>query len=198
MDQYKFCSYNVKQSIYRVFTCPQDSCPENPKAMQVTHTSFESKQSLKSEWGFFETANNWRMQFQGDPKLNGKIKIQLDSKGAYVYIYMMPNRFNKEVSNTIGILENNKIIENKDYSSKSAIFEVPTDWTIYITYNVGYLDGYVSVRSWAEEYTLADKSKIANEWMPTGTSKRSSACGLKKAMSRLRSAPRSWNRSKVH
>jgi hypothetical protein len=101
--------------------------------------------------------------------LNGKIRIKLESKGAYVYVYMMPNRFNTKLSNTVGILENNMIKENLQYSSKSNMIEVPTDWTIYIQYNIGYLDGYMKVTSEAMEYSAEDADHITNDWAPTGT-----------------------------
>ena len=104
------------------------------------------------------------MTFSGSSSLNGKLKVDVDSSGASVYIYMMPNNFNKETSDTIGIVENNQIKAKVETGS----FEVPSDWTIFIAYNVGYLDGFINVKSWAEEYTKSDKQWIS-EWAPTGT-----------------------------
>jgi flagellar biosynthesis GTPase FlhF len=105
------------------------------------------------------------MEFTADQSLNGKHKISIESEGATIYVYMMPNAFNTDLSNTYGILENNQI----KAKVTSGTYEVPTDWTLLIAYNVGYLDGRVSVRSWAEEYTKADEAKISSEWEPTGT-----------------------------
>jgi hypothetical protein len=62
-----------------------------------------------SEWGFFENAYNCKMTFTATTSLNGKVMVSLQAKGASVYIYMMPNNFNKEISDTVGILENNQI-----------------------------------------------------------------------------------------
>jgi hypothetical protein len=105
------------------------------------------------------------MTFKAESTLNGKLKISIESTGATIYVYMMPNAFNKEVSNTIGILENNQI----KAKVTTGTYEVPTDWSFHLAYNVGYLDGFVSVKSWVEEYTKVDVSKITNEWQPTGT-----------------------------
>jgi hypothetical protein len=49
------------------------------------------------------------------------------------------------------------------------MIEVPTDWTVYIQYNIGYLDGYLKVNSEALEYSAADADHITNDWSPTGT-----------------------------
>ena len=105
------------------------------------------------------------MSFTGASTLNGKVIVDVTSKGASVYLYMMPNKFSKEASNTIGIVENNQIKAKVESGS----YEVPTDWTVYIAYNVGYLDGNIEIKSWAEEYTAIDKTKIDGDWQPTGT-----------------------------
>ena len=104
------------------------------------------------------------MTFGGSSNLNGKVKVDIESSGASVYVYMMPNNFNKEASDTIGIVENNEIKAKVE----SASYEVPSDWTVFVAYNVGYLDGAITIKSWAEEYTKADKQWIT-EWAPTGT-----------------------------
>ena len=100
------------------------------------------------------------MSFTGASTLNGKVIVDVTSKGASVYLYMMPNKFSKEASDTIGIVENNQIKAKVESGS----YEVPTDWTIYIAYNVGYLDGNIDIKSWAEEYTAKDKTKINGDW----------------------------------
>lgn len=105
------------------------------------------------------------MSFTAESSLNGKVKVELTAKGASIYVYMMPNNFNTEVYNTVGILENNQIFAKVEKGT----YEVPTDWTIYVAYNVGYLDGSIKVKTWAEEYTSADKTKIKDAWAPTGT-----------------------------
>jgi hypothetical protein len=105
------------------------------------------------------------MAFSGASNLNGKVIVDVTSKGASVYLYMMPNKFSKDASDTVGIVENNQIKARVESGS----YEVPTDWTAYIAYNVGYLDGDIEIVSWAEEYTSKDKTKIDGDWQPTGT-----------------------------
>ena len=105
------------------------------------------------------------MTFSADKSLNGKVKVSIEAKGASVYVYMMPNNFNTGVSDTIGILENNQI---KAKILKGTYY-VPTDWTVYVAFNTGYLDGNIRINSWVEEYVKADKTKIENDWAPTGT-----------------------------
>ena len=46
---------------------------------------------------------------------------------------------------------------------------MPTDWTMYLAYNIGYLQGNIKVRSWAERYTKDDLTMINDVWQPTGT-----------------------------
>lgn len=105
------------------------------------------------------------MTIGGSSTLNGKLIVDIESEGASVYLYMMPNQFSKDASDTVGIVENNQIKAKVDYGS----FEVPTDWSVYIVYNVGYMGGNINVKSWAQEYTEKDKTKIDGDWQPTGT-----------------------------
>ena len=37
----KYCTKNIKKSVYKVFTCPMASCPNNNKLRNVTHSNFE-------------------------------------------------------------------------------------------------------------------------------------------------------------
>ena len=47
------------------------------------------------------------MVFSAVSTLNGKLIVDIEGSGASVYVYMMPNKFSLEASDTIGIVENN-------------------------------------------------------------------------------------------
>ena len=49
------------------------------------------------------------------------------------------------------------------------VYEVPTDWTITLVYNVGYFKGGLSMRVKATNFVDEDKVKLDSEWQPTGT-----------------------------
>ena len=44
------------------------------------------------------------------------------------------------------------------------IYEVPTDWTITLVYNVGYFKGGLQVRVKATNFDDADEAKLGAEW----------------------------------
>ena len=65
--------------------------------------------------------------------MNGKMAVSLVGvKGAYTYIYLQPNYFNRVKYLTYGLLEN-KMIYNKERNGE--LFYVPTDWTVFIVYD---------------------------------------------------------------
>jgi len=77
---------------------------------------------------------------------------------------MMPNKFSDDFG-THGILENNMVHSKK----KEGTFTVPSDWTVYLIYNIGYFNGVISLKSWVTEYVDADIEKLNTIWEPTGT-----------------------------
>ena len=52
------------------------------------------------------------------------------------------------------------------YTIKSAgdKFSIPSDWSIYISYNTGNNAGSISIKSYAEDYTSDDIDNINNLW----------------------------------
>ena len=46
---------------------------------------------------------------------------------------------------------------------------MPTDWTTFVVFNKGSLQGSIILSSWVEEYTESDKVKIDGIWQPTST-----------------------------
>ena len=70
--------------------------------------------------------------------LNGKLIVNLEKvEGVNVFIFLQPNNFNKELSVTHGILENNMLYSITVYVNQETKkkYMVPTDWTIIISYN---------------------------------------------------------------
>ena len=59
---------------------------------------------------------------------------------------MVPNNFNQENFNTIGLIENNMVYAYK--KKGNGIYEVPSDWSIHIAYNVGMFSGSIAVETW--------------------------------------------------
>ena len=74
----------------------------------------------------------------------------------------MPKKFNTNLYPYQGP----GLFEKNDYRTYliNGIFEVPSDWIIYIYYNIGVFDGNLRVSSWVEEYSEEDKEKIKLEW----------------------------------
>ena len=107
-----------------------------------------------------------KIKISADQLLNGKITLEIESiKEATAYLYHLPNSFNTELSNTIGIIENNKI-NSLNAGGKASI---PTDWSFYISYIT--LEGVseIKLKSYVEDYDFTDIDTITNEWQPTGT-----------------------------
>ena len=72
---------------------------------------------------------------------------------------MMPNSFSDDFG-THGILENNMVYQKK----KSGQFSVPSDWTVYIIYNIDVFAGFINLRSWVVEYDDADIERLNTVW----------------------------------
>ena len=122
------------------------------------------------KWGWFETAFNCKIAITGANSMNGKLTVEiLNVDDATLYIYLQPNNFNEEEMKTVGIIENNKVYNHYSWTKAGRRYSVPSDWTIFLVYNVGYVNGAISVKSWVEPYTEKDISKIQGSWQPTGT-----------------------------
>ena len=66
--------------------------------------------------------------------MNGKIAVKvIGVKGAYNYIYLQPNYFNRINHLTYGVLENN-MIHPKEENGQT--FYIPSDWNAIIVYNI--------------------------------------------------------------
>ena len=102
--------------------------------------------------------------------MNGKLTVEIQNvDDATLYIYLQPNNFNEEEMKTVGIIENNKVYNHYSWTKAGRRYTVPSDWTIFLVYNVGYVNGGISVKSWVSPYTEKDLAKIAGSWQPTGT-----------------------------
>ena len=57
------------------------------------------------------------------------------------------------------------IYSNQD----SGTYEIPTDWTLTVIFNAGYLKGSINLLVKATNFDDADKKNINSIWQPTGT-----------------------------
>jgi hypothetical protein len=48
-------------------------------------------------------------------------------------------------------------------------YAIPTDWSLYLIFNIGYLDGSINIESKVQKYVESDQYDILNAWQPTGT-----------------------------
>lgn len=145
-------------------------CPGKNKLKTVTHRSFSKVEYTNTKWGWFETAFNCKVAITGAPSMNGKLTVEIQNvDDATLYIYLQPNNFNEEEMKTVGIIENNKVYNHYSWTKAGRRYTVPSDWTIFLVYNVGYVNGGISVKSWVSPYTEKDLAKIAGSWQPTGT-----------------------------
>ena len=143
----------------------QVDCPKDNKPVIHRHENFALIESEILEWGIISNAYQCRVVISASENLNGQLLVEIYSiNDASIRVYQMPNNFNTDIYDTKGILENNRI----NITDKPAIYKVPTDWTIVLQYNVGFLGGHIKLRSWAQQYKQEDQ-----EWLdtmhPTGT-----------------------------
>ena len=71
---------------------------------------------------------------------------------ATAYLYQLPNAFNTEISNTIGLIENNQI-NSLTAGGKTSI---PTDWSFYISYITSEGISEIKLKSYVEDYEFTD------------------------------------------
>ena len=169
MAKYRYCSYNLSHSRYRVFTCPPFNCPgAGGRPGFYMHQELGKEHIVQQEWSWLENAYNCKIAISASPHLNGKIIVETEKFGSAAYVYLQPNHFNEKYG-THGILENGMVYPVKKADGKQ-IYTVPTDWTIYIAYNLGMWGGKGVVRTIAEEYNDHDIDNLYKYWQPTGTS----------------------------
>ena len=78
---------------------------------------------------------------------------------------MLPNSFNTDISDTIGLIENNKI----NTLTQGGFTSIPTDWSFYISYITSEGISEIKLKSYVEDYEFTDVNSIENDWQPTGT-----------------------------
>lgn len=126
-----------------------------------------AEQTTTIVWGDDERSFNCKITISADEILNGKLTLEVIAvEQASAYIYLLPNVFNTELSDTIGILENNLVYS---ITSEYGKISVPTDWSMIVSYNTDNDEGTISIKTYAEEYTADDVESIAGDWQPTGT-----------------------------
>ena len=121
-----------------------------------------AEQTTTIVWGDDERSFNCKITISADEILNGKLTLEVIAvEQASAYIYLLPNVFNTELSDTIGILENNLVYS---ITSEYGKISVPTDWSMIVSYNTDNDEGTISIKTYAEEYTADDVESIAGDW----------------------------------
>lgn len=81
------------------------------------------------------------MMITGSSSLNGKLTVEINKvEDSTVYVYLQPNNFKNDL-NTIGLIENNKVYTHNSKTKFGRQYIVPSDWTVFLVYNVGYSSG---------------------------------------------------------
>jgi len=129
-----------------------DNCPDGNKAKLHTHKEFglDKKQRIYKTWDWWSTAYNCKISVRAADGINGKLIVKItEVENANVFIYMQPNAFGKDLSDTHGILENNMVYQwDKNQGVSGGVYRVPSDWTITITYNIGMFRGSIILETW--------------------------------------------------
>lgn len=118
MSKYRYCSYNLNHSLYRVFTCPPFNCPGvlgQPEFYM--HQELRKEHVIKRTWSWLENAYNCKIAISASPHLNGKIIVETEKFDSATYVYLQPNHFNKKYG-THGILENGMVYSIKKSDEK--------------------------------------------------------------------------------
>ena len=93
------------------------------------------------------------MSFSANTKLNGKLMVQVKSmKNVKPFVSMMPNRSEH------GITENKMVYLHRKTSS--ALYSVPSDWSIHFSYHGEQDNGSIEVETWVEAYQDFDRNFI--------------------------------------
>ena len=140
-------------------------CPGN-NLKSVTHSKFNDMVYTDIEWGWFNTAFNCKVQINSTENLNGKLVLEIvNVDDATLYVYLQPNNFHVDQNKpTIGLIENNMVYNHYSWTKGGRKYEIPTDWTAYLIYNVGYGNGAITVKSWIDQYKEEDISKFDTVW----------------------------------
>ena len=78
MEPFEFCTYNLKESVYKVFTCPLFGCQNQNTAVIVQHNTYDKEITSFVEWGYFENAYNCKIIVGADPILNGSLTAEVE------------------------------------------------------------------------------------------------------------------------
>ena len=73
---FKYCTTKLTQNIYRVLTCPMDSCPEG--SVYVEHDSINKTKVSTRSFGYFEPASFCKIVFTAKSTLNGKMTVEIN------------------------------------------------------------------------------------------------------------------------
>ena len=73
------------------------------------HSEYDKPKVFSKRWGFFDYGYNCKMRFRANKRLNGKLRVEVESiNDARAFVYLMPNEFNESYE-MHGIFENDKM-----------------------------------------------------------------------------------------
>ena len=72
---FKYCTTKLTQNIYRVLTCPMDSCPSG--SIVTEHEAINTTKVATRSWSYFEPASFCKMIFKAKSTINGKITVEI-------------------------------------------------------------------------------------------------------------------------
>ena len=171
MAPFKTCTKGLQSNLYKMLTCPMTNCPNGNNAVDYVHRKMHERKYHQVSWSFKllnSIGFNCRMRIEADPKLNGKLLIEIIETGKQkVNVFQQPRTFKNK--GTHGLLENGQIYQNQGHGK----FCVPTDWFFYIHYHVFktafWGSGKIIIKSWVEEFSAEDEKNLKNVWVPTGS-----------------------------
>jgi len=73
-SKFRYCTTNVKQSVYKVFTCPPYECPGGT-AYRHEHSELNTPVYTKKDWDWMQNAYNCKIAISASSKLNGKLIV---------------------------------------------------------------------------------------------------------------------------
>ena len=131
-SKFDFCTKGLEKSTYKIFTCPQDNCPNNNVPTDVEHFNFYDGVTTTIKWEMFENANHCKMIYKVPPSINAKLVLDFEKNEAdSVKLYMFPGRMGTD--DTSLIVENDLL-----YEVAGGKYFIPTDWYFYVQYDLSF------------------------------------------------------------
>mmetsp|Transcript_18701 Transcript_18701/g.28651 ORF Transcript_18701/g.28651 Transcript_18701/m.28651 type:complete len:241 (+) Transcript_18701:241-963(+) len=167
---------------YMLFACPQHECTSSGKMLTEKITAYNKKKTFKLNGGGGKPSHyNCRIRIHADSSAlkNGKLRVKLkgnEIEQNRVYVYLQPDKpvYENKVTGepTHGSIDENGMFYNSP--EINSVYEVPTDWSVYFSYNV-FTPDYrpfgmrLELQIEVIPYTEDDVENLESIWLPTDT-----------------------------